>query len=304
MVISMNISYDYYRIFYFVATCKNITQAAKALYLSQPNVTRTMKLLEQALGCPLFLRSRRGITLTPEGELLLSHVAPAVEHIESVQKELTLERELQQGSVSIGASEVALRCLLLPVLKAFRERYPGIRVRVSNHSTPQAVRALREGMVDLAVVTTPVELPPDMELIHLRRIREVPVCAGTYAAGLRGPVSLEALSHYPLISLGSETMTYRLYSQWFSRNGLPFHPDVEAATADQILPMVKNYLGIGFVPEEFLEDDVEAGAVSRLELTVPVPSREICLVKRTGHGLGIAAQKFEEMLQYSRSAEA
>lgn len=304
MVISMNISYDYYRIFYFVANCKNITLAAKALYLSQPNVTRTMKLLEQELGCPLFLRSRRGITLTPEGELLLSHVAPAVEHIEAAQRELTLERELRQGSVSIGASEVALRCLLLPVLKAFREQYPGIRVRVSNHSTPQAVRALREGMVDLAVVTTPVELPPDMELIPLREIREVPICAGSYAEALREPVTLAALSHYPLISLGSETMTYRLYSQWFSQNGLPFHPDVEAATADQILPMVKNYLGIGFVPEEFLADDGETGAVARLTLTTPVPSRRICLVKRAGHGLRIASQKFEEMLKTTQTDPA
>ena len=297
MVITMNISYDYYRIFYHVAACKSITQAAKVLFMGQPNVTRAMKLLEQELGCTLFLRSNRGITLTPEGELLLSHVTPAVEHIESAQRELTLERELQQGSVSIGASEVALRCLLLPVLKRFREAYPGIRIRVSNHSTPQAVQALQEGLVDLAVVTTPVELPKEMELTLLKQIREIPICAGTYAAAFHGPVSLAELARFPLISLGGETMTHRLYAEWFAQNGLPFHPDVEAATADQILPMVKNYLGIGFVPEAFLADDTEGGAVTRLSLSTPVPDRAICLVKRRGQHLQIAAQKFEELLR-------
>lgn len=296
MVNPMNISYDHYRIFYFVANCKNITQAAKALYLSQPNVTRTIRLLEQELGCALFLRSRRGVTLTPEGELLLRHVAPAVEHLEAAQRELTLEQELRQGFVSIGASEAALRCLLLPVLKSFRQRYPGIRVRVSNHSTPQALRSLEEGLVDLAVVTTPLDLPAGMEQTPLRQIREVPICAGSYAAALRGPVTLADLSRYPLISLGRETMTYRLYSQWFSRHGLPYHPEVEAATADQILPMVKNYLGVGFVPEEFLKDDTDSRSLTRLELTEPVPGREICLVKRSDRVLPIAAQRFEDLL--------
>ena len=107
MVTVMNISFEYYRVFYYVALCGNITQAAALLYVNQPNLTRTIHLLEQALGCPLFLRSNRGVTLTPEGELLFSHVAPAVEHIESAQRELTAQAEMRQGSVSIAASEVA-----------------------------------------------------------------------------------------------------------------------------------------------------------------------------------------------------
>ncbi len=299
----MNISYDYYRVFYQVAACKSITRAARALFIGQPNVTRTIKLLEQELGCPLFLRSNRGMTLTPEGELLLRHVAPAVEHLEAAQRELTLERELRQGSVSIGASEVSLRCLLLPVLKRFREEYPGIRVRVSNHSTPQAVRALQEGLVDLAVVTTPLDLPRGMEQRPLKQIREIPVCAGTYADELQGTVSPELLSRYPLICLSRDTMTYRLYSQWFSQNGLAFHPEVEAATADQILPMVKNFLGIGFVPREFLRDEI-SGAVSPIALSVPLPARDICLLKRTDRSLPIAARRFEEMLRGPRSLSA
>ena len=57
----MNISYDYYRIFYYVAKCGNITQAAKELANNQPNVTRVIKTLEQALGCSLFVRSHNGV---------------------------------------------------------------------------------------------------------------------------------------------------------------------------------------------------------------------------------------------------
>ena len=64
----MDISYDYYRTFYYVAKYKSFTGAAEALLNSQPNITRTMKKLEKELGCTLFVRQRHGIALTPEGE--------------------------------------------------------------------------------------------------------------------------------------------------------------------------------------------------------------------------------------------
>ena len=144
----MYISYDYYRIFYYVAKYGNLSQAAKQLLNNQPNMTRAIKNLEGELGCPLFLRTNRGMKLTPEGERLYAHVRIAFEQI-------TESRTLQTGTVSVAASEVALRCLLLPVLKEFRLLHPGIHIRISNHSTPQAIAALKEGTADIAVVTTP-----------------------------------------------------------------------------------------------------------------------------------------------------
>ena len=71
------------------------------------------------------------------------------------EAEITDSRSLRSGSVYVAASEVALRCLLLPVLKKYRLRYPGIHIRISNHSTPQAIAALKGGTADIAVVTTP-----------------------------------------------------------------------------------------------------------------------------------------------------
>ena len=113
----MYISYDYYRIFYYVAKYGNLSQAAKQLLNNQPNMTRAIKNLEAELGCPLFLRTNRGMKLTPEGERLYAHVRIAFEHIEAGEAEITESRTLQTGTVYVAASEVALRCLLLPVLK-------------------------------------------------------------------------------------------------------------------------------------------------------------------------------------------
>lgn len=291
----MRISMEYYRIFYQVARCGNITQAAAALYSSQPNVTHSIKCLEETLGCTLFLRSNKGVRLTPEGELLFSHVAPAMEHLARGEEELLLETRLRTGSVSIGASEVALRCLLLPVLRKFRLEFPGIQVRVTNHSTPQAIRALEEELVDLAVVTTPAEPGKDIQKTDLRQFRETAVCSPGLGLFPARPITLEELSQYPLISLGRDTTSYRLYENWFHEQGLTFHPDIEAATADQILPLVKNDLGIGFVPEAFLENDT--GGLRRIFLQVPPPVRSICLLRRSDRSLRPAARKFLELLE-------
>ena len=84
----MDINFEYYKIFYYVAKYGNITKAAAALGSNQPNVTRIMKLLEAQLNCRLFVREPRGISLTEEGELLYSHVEIAYRHLINAQEEI------------------------------------------------------------------------------------------------------------------------------------------------------------------------------------------------------------------------
>lgn len=289
-------NYDYYKVFYYVARYKNFTQAAAALQNNQPNVTRIIKNLEAELGCTLFVRSNRSVALTPEGKKLFKHIAIACEHIDTAERELSLDRSLSQGTISIGASEVALHCLLLPVLKNFRQQYPGIRLRVSNHSTPQAVQALKNGLVDLSVVTTPVDLSHELKKTEIKIIQETAVCGPAFAFLAQGTPSLASLCRYPIICLGPQTKTYDLYSQWFRSHSLSLMPEIEAATADQILPMVRNDLGIGFVPEDFLPADLEREGICRITLRENVPQRSICLVKHKERSLSIAAMKLERMI--------
>lgn len=292
----MYITYDYYRIFYYVAKYGSFTQAAKALFSNQPNVTRAIKNLEKELGCTLFVRSNRKIFLTPEGEKLYSHVAIAFEHLHTAEAELSDAKSLQSGIVSIGATEIALHCVLLPVLKEFRRLHPGVHIHIANHSTPQALQALKNGLIDFAVVTTPMELPSNMTKYVLKQVREVPVYGPAYAKLTQKDYSITELMEHPFICLGTQTKTYELYRKWFASHGVNFSPYIEAATADQILPLVKHDLGIGFVPEEFLKNESETTGIYRLHLKEETPMREICLVKQKEASLSIAAEKLKKML--------
>lgn len=289
----MYISYDYYRIFYYVAKYGNITQAAKILLNNQPNLTRAIKTLESELGCPLFIRNNRGMKLTPEGERLFEHIRIAFENIEAGEAEIIESRNLEKGTVFVAASEVALHCVLLPVLKQYRTLYPGIRLKISNHSTPQAVDAIKNGIADIAVVTTPT-LPSAMtEEVTVRKFHEVAVCSAAFSELLGEKVGFAELLSYPMISLGTQTKSFELYSDFFAEEGLHYRPETEAATADQILPMVKADLGIGFIPREFLQG-VEGVFV--IETEKSLPEREIRIVKRHEQTLSIAAKELERLI--------
>ena len=101
------ITYDYYRIFYYVAQYKSFTKAAAALGNNQPNITRCMNNLEAELDCKLFLRSNKGVLLTPEGHKLYEHVAIAFEQLALGEEAIIRNRDLENGLISIGASENA-----------------------------------------------------------------------------------------------------------------------------------------------------------------------------------------------------
>lgn len=292
----MEITYDYYRIFYYVAKYRSFSKAARVLMRNQPNITKVINNLEEQLGCRLFIRSNRGAELTPEGERLYAHISIAYEQIRAAEIELANEKSLQSGRISIGASETALHGILLPVLKDFHSAYPGARLCIYNHSTPQAIQALKNGIIDFAVVTSPTDIGKPFKETALKEFREIMAGSNQYSFLMSKAHKLSELLQYPLICLGRNTATYEFYSRLFMQHRLILQPDMEAATADQLLPMIKAGLGIGFIPENFALEAMERGEVFNIPLADKIPNRTICLVEDTSRKLSIAAAALKQIL--------
>ncbi|MBR3988501.1 MAG: LysR family transcriptional regulator [Clostridia bacterium] len=289
----MNISYDYYKIFYNVAKYKSFTRAAEVMYSNQPNLTRAIKMLEKQLGCTLFERTNKGVRLTDDGKELYEHISVAFEHIQAGEKAVSAKHSMDQGVVSIGATEIALRCCLLPVLSRYHQMFPGVRIKILNVSTPQALKMTENKLVDIAIVTTPADFTNKMRVTKLAPIREVPVCSKTF--NIKDEMTVAELADCPIISLGAGSSTFDFYSKEFLKHNCHFSPDIEAATADQILPLVKYGLGVGFVPEQFLESESDIRTIS---LTEPLPAREIILAQKAGHSLPLPARELVDMINH------
>lgn len=126
----MSVSLDYYRIFYYVGKTGSITAAANALFLTQPTISHAIQNLEKELGCTLFLRTKKGVLMTPEAKKLYSHISIACEQIRIGEEQLHAALQLSEGSVSIGATETVLHFYLIPWLKKYHSLYPNTSLQL------------------------------------------------------------------------------------------------------------------------------------------------------------------------------
>jgi len=295
--ICMDINFEYYKIFYYVAKYENITRAATALGSNQPNVTRVMKLLESQLGCRLFIREARGIRLTEEGERLYSHVEVAYRHLMNAQEEIGGPAILGGGSVEIGTTETALHLFLLDALHDFRQRYPEVKIKIHNHTTPETVRQLTGGRVDFAVITMPYELPATVSGFPVLDFEEILVGGTQYKDLCKTSLKLKDIRKYPWIGLGRESATYALYKDFFIQHGVDFEPDMEVETSDLMLPLIENNFGIGFVPEKIAAPLTGEGKLVQIPIDGDIPGRSIQVVSDRGRGKNFAADTLYKYLK-------
>lgn len=293
----MDINFDYYRIFYYVGKYRNITKAAAALGSNQPNVTRVMKLLESQLRCRLFVREPRGIILTEEGEKLYTHVEIAYRHLLSAQEEISGKEPEGAGTVEIGATETALHLFLLDAMRDFKMKYPKIRIKIHNHTTPEILKYFVGGNLDFAVLTTPFDVPKTFQCENIWDFQEILVGGTQYKYLCGEKVGLDKLSECSWIGLGRGTATYDLYKDFFISHNIDMELDMEVATSDLMLPLIQNNLGIGFVPEELAIPLIKEERLVKINMDCDVPMRSIRIVSDKGRGKHMAADTFYKYLK-------
>ena len=302
----MAISYDYYRIFYHIAQCQSFTRAAEVLNNNQPNISRCMNNLEHELGCKLFVRSNRGIKLTPEGKRLYEHVTIAYNQLRMGESEIQRDSSLESGTITIGSSEAALHLLLvkdlLKKLSIFHTRYPGVRIRITNETAPKSIHSLVNGNTDCAIITTPCEIGKSLRVTPLLTFESTVICGSQYRELASRPRSLSELTPYPFVCPARLTGTYRFYQQFFAAHDVPFRVDIETSTTDQILPMIRYNLGIGFFPKTLAASAIDADQIFEIPLKEELPSRTICLIEDPSRPQSVAMKAFLSLL-FSHDSE-
>lgn len=167
-----------------------------------------------------------------------------------------------------------------------------------NNSQPNITRAMN--WIDFAVVSTPAEVDSPLKQIMLMPFQEILVGGTTFTALGSQEHSLREVKNYPMISLGRETMTYKFYNSVFLSHGLDLSPDTEAATADQILPLVKCELGLAFLPQPMAAPSLLKKEIVQIPLKDEIPERQICLVYDSQHPMGAAARELKNTIVAGR----
>ena len=218
----MSAFFEYYKIFYFVAKAGNITRAAHLLSVTQPSVTKSIRSLERQLGCSLFVRSKKGVALTREGKLLIRKIQPACELIFSAEDDLNDLRQLKAGIMRIGANELTFTSWLLPHVKAFKQKYPDVRIKIENVTIKNVRDILDSGAIDFAVLSSPVEVEDEkehyrMSIKYVDEFQDILVCGREFFDQADQDRRLRDLIELPMVSMPEGTSTREFYDSFFEK---------------------------------------------------------------------------------------
>lgn len=287
---------EYYKVFYYVARNMSLTGAADELAISQPAVSQSIKQLETALGTKLFTRASKGVRLTKEGELLFGYVEKGYEQIMLGEKKLKQMLNLDLGEIHIGASDMTLQFYLLPYLERFHEKYPGIKVVVTNAPTPETLRNLKEGKIDFGVISTPFEEQDSLHSDIVREVEDVFVAGRKFISYKNRMLDLQELEKMPIIFLEGATSTRNNMNRFLQKNHVEVKPEFELATSDMIVQFALRNLGVGCVVRDFAQEYLDAGQLFELRFNKIIPRRHFCVVTDMKNPISAAARNMLELV--------
>lgn len=272
----MDINYELYKVFFYVASTLSFSEASKQLFISQSAVSQSIKALENKLGQTLFVRSTKRVQLTPEGEILLRHIEPAMNLIKRGEMQL-IDSSATGGQIRIGASDTICRYFLVPYLERFHREFPNAHIKVTNQTSMKCVDLLEAGQVDLIVINYPnSHLSNLYSLKKIATFHDVFVANQAFAELKNKKITFKELLDYPILMLEKQTTTSEYLHSLFQKHQLDLVPEVELSSNDLLLDLAKIGLGIAFVPDYCIPKDKDD--LFYVETEEPLPNRELAIV--------------------------
>lgn len=303
------------RYFRAIAQHGHMTQAARALGVSQPALSAMLKKLEGEVGAELLHRTGRGVELTEAGRVFLQHAEDALRRADAGVQAVRELVGLERGSIRVGGGATATTYLLPPVVGAVRRKHPGLRFYVREAGSNAVAAAVLSGELDLGIVTLPMSENTAEELLtiplvedELRLIvppgyRNAPRGEGKSnsrsAAASRGGNGFrwKDLAAESVVAFEAGTAVREIVDQAALKHGVALKVVMELRSIESIKQMVAAGIGVGFVSRFALNEG--DGLVCRDGGI----GRKLAIVRRRDRIPSTAVQEFERVLRASTSGE-
>ena len=285
----MKTKLDYYRVFYETARFRSFSTAAQHLYISQSAISQCIQQLESDLNVQLFVRTKRGISLTNEGKILYLKVENAIISLEQGERQLERLRHLEAGELRIAAGDTITTHFLLKYLEEFHATYPYIRIEMANSYSSQMLALVKEGKADLAFVNMPME-DEELTFEECLEINDIFVCGPDFEN--KASYSWEEVAGLPLILIEKNASSRHFLEKNFNEKNISLNPQIEVAVHDLLIRFASIHLGISCVVEQFASEELEKGIIKRIPLDPPLPKRSIGCAYLKNAPLSYAAKAF------------
>ncbi|MCW2769960.1 MAG: LysR family transcriptional regulator [Aeromicrobium sp.] len=285
---------------YFVAVARtrHFTRAAELTGVSQPSLSKQIRVLENSLGTPLFVRNRGAIELTSAGEALLPHAQRILIDVESAERTVHEVATLRRGRVRMGATPSLCEGLLPDALTRFHESYPEIDLEVQEAGSQVLTRELAQGRLDVALLIIPLHTTdPDIETTPV--LRERLVLASPVGSDLPDELGVAGLRDLPLVMFREGYDLRDVTLRACAAAGFEPRLAVEGGEMSAVLRFVEAGLGYAVVPSMVLATRQHLRAT---QLVDPPLDRVIAMAHRSSEALPLAARAFKaELLEHLKT---
>jgi DNA-binding transcriptional LysR family regulator len=285
------------RLFAAVVKAGSFSRAADALHISQPAISKGVRVFELQVGCRLLDRTSKGVRVTREGEALARHAETLFAAERAAEEELLSLRSLDTGSLRIGASTTIATYVIAQYLGLFQRRYPGIELHLVSANTRDIAELMLSHSVEIALVEGPVE---DSGLLSQTWRSDVMVLIANPSHPLARsgqPIDPKALEDEVLIVREPGSGSREIVAQALAAHGVRPRRTLEIGSTEAIKQAVANGVGVSIVSSATIADQIELGRLETIAMKNLHISRELWQLKALGRIEIPAALAFERIIR-------
>lgn len=261
----------------------SLRAAAQSMHLSQPALSKSLREIEAAFGCVLFMRGARGLTATPRGELAIRGATLLLRELAHLQAEVLTDPALTV--LRIGAPPFVAQGALPGILLRLFSRHSNLRVQVAQASVPQLIEMLLAGELDALISSYPVELPQtrgqSLRYEKLFNTKFAVIAPAGHALARARRVNWQHLAEATWIMPAAASMLRRLIDDAFRREGLPTPaPIIESTGPSTNICLVAAGLGLSAVPQTLMREALAVGRVACVRVRPGIQPGPVALISR------------------------
>ena len=277
----MKTNLELYKTFYYVAKNGSISGASRELLISQPAVSKSIKVLERDLNTILFNRTKDGVLLNNAGEILFNKIKQAMELIISAEEDLSSLNNMEKGTINIGAGNTIMQRFLMPYIKEFHEMYPNINVIVHTLTTGELIKKANLGLIDIVFTHLPNTIPNDFEIIKIKELHDILV-VNKDSIYKDKTIYKKDLSNLPLILLPFSASNRKNFDKFCNTNNIVINPLMEIGNDLIVEDSALSGLGVGLVVKEYVQNRLDNNELFELKTNFKIePKYLVCLIEES-----------------------
>ena len=285
--------FDQIETFLEVARLSSFSRAAEKRFRTQPAISAQIRGMEEEVGAKLLDRSGGKVALTAAGKIFQKFAEETVQARRNVITAIAEMESVPGGEIIVGANEGTCLHVLPEVFAQFKKQYPTVGVNVRRLESSKVLESVFDHSIDFGIVSLPVT-DKRLTVVPIHQDELVAICAPSHELAMSEKISVEQLAKYPLL-VPKFGKTREAIEDMFSGRNLSMTVSMELDSSELLKRFAAADVGVGFIGESTVQQEVEAGTLVALRIKEVHIRRDLGLIFRKDKALSRAALAFIEI---------